>query len=493
MARRVMVGLLLMGFAWSAHAQLPDTLWTRTFGGAYTDYAEAVACAPDGGFLAVGGTYDGQTDVYAVRTDSNGQMLWSRHYGGLRADYATAVAATPDGGWIVAGGSNSQSPGPDYWGDAYLLRLNADGDTLWTRTFGGGRDDDFYGVAVTADGGYLAVGATNSYGPGVPFRNNSYLVRGNTDGDTLWTRVAFEWQGSEAYAIQAVANGGYVVTGKAYPILGNPPHPWLLRLSEEGDTLWQQLVTSPESAVSWALTVMPDGGFGIAGSGQTPEHEHQGVYLARTDSQGNTLWSRTYYYPVASGEVWAYGVQALSDGGLAVTGPLRWYTPEGNDPDLFLLRVDAQGNALGWQVLDQSDYDWPSAMTGTPDGGLIITGSRSTMGTGLGTQLWLVRYGAVPVSVTERPEFIPDELALAAYPNPFNSATEIRYAVPRSSHVSLKVFDVMGREVCVLVDGVVSAGEGRVVWEAGGVASGVYFVRLVCGERGMTRKVLLVR
>ena len=100
---------------------------------------------------------------------------------------------------------------------------------------------------------------------------------------------------------------------------------------------------------------------------------------------------------------------------------------------------------------------------------------------------------AVHVGVEPPVAELPQELTLSAYPNPFNSTTEIRYAVPRTSHVSLKVFDVTGREVAVLMDEVVTVGEGRVTWRAEGVASGLYFVRLSAGETSATRKVLLVR
>ncbi len=87
----------------------------------------------------------------------------------------------------------------------------------------------------------------------------------------------------------------------------------------------------------------------------------------------------------------------------------------------------------------------------------------------------------------------PSSFNLSAFPNPFNSTTEIRYAVPGSSHVSLKVYDVLGREVGVLVDEVRTAGEQRVAFDARGLASGIYFVRMHAGDVGVTRKVLLVR
>ncbi len=87
----------------------------------------------------------------------------------------------------------------------------------------------------------------------------------------------------------------------------------------------------------------------------------------------------------------------------------------------------------------------------------------------------------------------PSASSLSAFPNPFNGTTEIRYALPRAGLVSLKVYDVLGREVGVLVDAVMVAGEQRVAFDARGVASGIYFVRMDVGGMRVTRKVLLVR
>jgi len=97
-----------------------------------------------------------------------------------------------------------------------------------------------------------------------------------------------------------------------------------------------------------------------------------------------------------------------------------------------------------------------------------------------------------PVSVVVRS--LPSEFRLSQnFPNPFNSSTEIRYEVPEVSHVLLEVYDVLGRRVGVLVDGVEEAGYGKVVWDAGGMASGIYFVRMEAGGFVEVRKAILLR
>ncbi len=88
----------------------------------------------------------------------------------------------------------------------------------------------------------------------------------------------------------------------------------------------------------------------------------------------------------------------------------------------------------------------------------------------------------------------PTTFALGeAYPNPFNATTVIPFALPQTAHVSLKVYDVLGREAAVLVDGVREAGGQHVMWHAEGMASGVYFVRLEANGLSQTRKIMLIR
>ncbi|MCA9734111.1 T9SS type A sorting domain-containing protein, partial [candidate division KSB1 bacterium] len=88
----------------------------------------------------------------------------------------------------------------------------------------------------------------------------------------------------------------------------------------------------------------------------------------------------------------------------------------------------------------------------------------------------------------------PDEIQLYQnYPNPFNPTTTIRYSIPEKNHVLLKVFNLLGKEVAILVDGVQSTGEYTVRFDGSGFASGVYFYKLESGNFQKMRKFTLIR
>jgi hypothetical protein len=104
-----------------------------------------------------------------------------------------------------------------------------------------------------------------------------------------------------------------------------------------------------------------------------------------------------------------------------------------------------------------------------------------------------VKFGTI-VTVGEIPGTFPAALSLQQnFPNPFNPTTSIRYEVPTATHISLKVFDLLGRQIAVLVDELKAPGSHQVVFDGEGVASGVYFYRLVGGPKSLTGKMILQR
>jgi len=163
----------------AAYAQPnPDTLWTRTYGGSSDDGAYSVQQTTDGGYIMAGQTLSfgaGNYDFYLVKTNSLGDTLWTRTYGGNVHDCAYSVRQTADGGYIVAGYIYSFGAGSD---DFYLVKTNSQGDTLWTRTYGGSNSDLAYSVQQTADGGYIVAGYTESFGAG---DHDFYLVKTGPD------------------------------------------------------------------------------------------------------------------------------------------------------------------------------------------------------------------------------------------------------------------------------------------------------------------------
>ena len=106
---------------------------------------------------------------------------------------------------------------------------------------------------------------------------------------------------------------------------------------------------------------------------------------------------------------------------------------------------------------------------------------------------YLVKTGPDPVSVGDHFILHPSSFILSAYPNPFNPSTTIAYDLPKAGHISLRVFDLLGREVAVLKDGFVEAGTYHLMFDGSGLASGIYFARLDAGKFSQTKKLMLLK
>ena len=193
----------------------PSTLtaqgaFKRTYGGVHKDIGYSVQQTADGGYVIAGNSMSfgaGSEDVYIIKTDAAGNAQWTRAYGGPSYDGGRSVQQTTDEGYIVVGYTASFGSGSL---DVYLIKTDANGDTIWTRTYGGPGEDDGSSVRQTADGGYLIAGTTASSGAG---DYDVYLIRTNANGDTLWTRTIGGASTDAASAIQATSDSGYIVVG----------------------------------------------------------------------------------------------------------------------------------------------------------------------------------------------------------------------------------------------------------------------------------------
>jgi len=213
-----------------------DTLWTRFYGGDESEEAREVFITEDGGYCLIGVTASFGAwpfDAYLVITDSLGNPVSSHTYGGAGYDYIYAGDQTDDGGYIMAGYSRSFAPELD--AQMYLIRVDAEGNLVWERDYGGPRGEVGRSVRQTDDGGYIVAGFTESFGAGY----DVWLVRTDADGDTLWTRTYGTANDETGNSVLQTEDGGFVVAGTInglgllYP--GENDRAFLMITDENGD------------------------------------------------------------------------------------------------------------------------------------------------------------------------------------------------------------------------------------------------------------------
>ena len=205
----------------------PDTFWTRTFGGSNSDYGRSVQQVSDDGYILTGSTAsfgNDSYDVWFIKTDAQGDEEWSQILGGSDDDYGSSIQQTADGGYIITGWTNSFGNGGS---DVWLIKSDSQGNEEWDQTLGGSDTDIGYSVQQTTDGGYIITGWTNSFGNG---NYDVWLIKTDSQGNEKWNQT---WGGSDfdkGSAIQQTADGGYIITGWTNSFGNGNDDAWLIKV-----------------------------------------------------------------------------------------------------------------------------------------------------------------------------------------------------------------------------------------------------------------------
>ena len=289
-------------------------------------YVMQVLQTPDDGYIVVGSTMSMVTydnNFYVVKTNSLGDTLWTNTYGGNDYEDAGSIDMTSDGGYIIAGFTFSYTTGYYY---AYVVKTDSLGDTLWTRTYGEGVVNIAYSVQQTTDNGYIIAGTS---GPDEDIRE-AYLVKTDSLGDTLWTRTyGVGITVNDAMSVQQTSDGGYIIAGNANIGIGNCDM-YIVKTDSLGDTLWTRTYGGSELECAWSVDQTTDGGYIVAGFTTSYGAGENDFYVLKLDAYGDTLWTHTY------GEYErdkAMSVQQTTDGGYIVAGWSRSFEP--GAPDIY--------------------------------------------------------------------------------------------------------------------------------------------------------------
>ena len=352
----------------------------RTFGGPADDFGHAAMVCP-GGYLLCGWTYSfgtGDADQYLVRTDEQGDTIWTCVHGsGSAEEHGLKVKTTLDTGFVVVGYSIHSGRA-----NMTLTKIDARGDSLWAREYGGSLDDMAYAVDQTSDSGFIIAGGTYSFGSGRP---NIYAVRTDGQGDTIWTKT---YGGAdEEYAFSAIAtrDSGFMLCGWTRSFGAGMADIYIIKTDAMGDTHWTRTYGGPEDEYGHTVRQTLDGGYVVAGSTLSSGAGEADFYLVRIDSRGDTLWTRTFG---GDSSDLGHSVDLTSDGGYIVAGQTSSFGA--GNWDAWLVKTDSLGDTLWTRTVGDSGDDRCYSVQQTADGGYIVAGSTNSSGAGL-FDAWLVK------------------------------------------------------------------------------------------------------
>jgi len=263
--------------------------------------------------------------------------------------FGATVLQTSDSGFIMIGINRDTL---NY--NAYLIKTNKLGDTLWTKIYGS--INAAFKIIQTSDGGYAFCGQS---------QQRAILIKTNSFGDTLWTKKYITSSYSMLNSLQQTIDGGYILAGSADIAFGNS-NVLLIKTDSIGQLLWSKLYGG--SGLNEAFSVFEEYGSGYITSGFVPN----GNFIMKTDFGGNIIWLKVYG-DNNGGFGKGFCMQKTIDGGYVLCG----VSYPGNNQDIYVIRIDSLGNLIWSKDYDRSPYDYGFYISQTNDNGFIIAGGTN--------------------------------------------------------------------------------------------------------------------
>lgn len=303
-------------------------------------------------------------EISLIKISKTGNIIWRNDFSAGNMSTASALSEIENKDIFVCGQTfrnwdTSRS-------DILLVKTNAQGDTLWTKTFGGAEKDYGNNIIKTSDGNILIAGKTESFGAGS--KGDIYLIKVNYNGDTIWTKVYADPNQEVPFHLLETKNGEYLVTGTNEDN-DNPREIYLLKVDGNGAKLWDKKIGPPTWKWGYSTIELPNDDLLICGQHTIGEGYSQ-VLVVKTDKVGNTIWEKEYGEDNLSEK--GYSIKQNNDGTFTITGSS--YDVNTTQDDIIVLKIDQDGNQSWFKKFGSSKSDWGMNLIKEINDDNIITG-----------------------------------------------------------------------------------------------------------------------
>ena len=300
--------------------------WQKLIGGSHNDHLYSITKSSDGNYVVVGQTNsnDGDirglhsqragtiSDALLIKITPSGQVLWQKTLGGYSEEYmGYDIVATTDGGCVFAVTTDSNDgdvAGNHGDSDAWVVKLDTQGEIVWQKTLGGSSSDFVYSIIRSTDEGYVIAGWTTSNDGDVSGNHGSgdiWVVKLSADGNKLWQKTLGGTRGEVGFSIIENTSGNYIVVGRTSSndgdvsgYLGGMYDIWVVNLNKSGNMVWQKTLGGTGAETGLSIAASEDGGCVIAGQTNSKEGNVSGfdkatdVVIVKVDGNGNKVWQK---------------------------------------------------------------------------------------------------------------------------------------------------------------------------------------------------------
>ena len=337
--------------------------WEYTYGAADPEWFGSIQQTRDEGYIVAGDTQsfgEGGADLWVLKLDADGSIDWQKTYGAGLWEFAGAIQQTRDGGYILTG--HTSSFGADEY-DVWVLKLAADGAIQWQRIYNKtGYEGPPPVIRQTSDGGYILTAGTVSGG-----KWDLWMLKLDAGGNIVWQRQYGGTENDWANDVRQTSDGKYIVAGLTCsynlgPVSGTC-RAWVLKLNANGTIAWQNTYGPDWGAQADAVEETDDGSYIVAGSFKLSFECQDDLWLLKLDSNdGSIMWQ--YTYGDCNDMDIGADVTQTADGGYFLAGGARSFSGSHLDQDMWALKLSSSG------VIPDCPYIKPTEMEpiATPSG-----------------------------------------------------------------------------------------------------------------------------
>ena len=475
-------------------------LWVKSFGGSADDRAHVILPEPDG-FVVAGRTYSfgaGDRDYFFAKIDEDGNFQSFKTYGGPYDDRFNSMIALQDGGYVMTGGTYSGILGSC---DVPIIKINKDGDVVWSRVYGGYNFEIAYAIAEDPEGAIVTAAYSNSFTQnGI---EDIYLIKTDALGNTLWAKT-FGGTGIDritSHKALDIDDSGNIYVAVYSFSFGFGERDWyVLKVSPQGDLIWAYAYGGNLTDTPYNVMINSEGNVMIAGHTSSAESENKDAWAMLVDPNGSILWSRVFG---GDGEDWFSQLQESSS---------NYYTGFGSSSsfgagldDIFITRFEtiSQESCYGYEYIPNAQSAPTTVLNANQSRSFslleisqIPTDQIQVHDEEFDYELVCLDTGALNFNDNFSS---PDGFKLFPNsPNPFNPTTQIKFTLSKAERVKIQIYDALGRKVRDLVLEQYPAGEHIVEWdginnEGQLCTSGLYYCQINAGNFQTGRKMTLLK
>ncbi len=466
-----------------------DTVWKAQYNGPANDDDTPSSIYVDaGGNVYVTGASFGngsENDFATIKYDANGTQVWVQRFNGTNNDNDAGISVLVDAlGNVYTGGWSSSSGGSV---DFVIVKYSAAGLQLWSRSYNGPDNGNEFmnAMVMDASGNVYATGRSRG-----PVNDDYATVKYSPSGTLLWS-ARYSGSGSdESVELTVDQQGSVIVTGYATTAATGKDYT-TIKYNNAGIQQWLKKYNRTGSTDDEAVGVVSDlnGNIYVTGFCTGSGTATTDYVTVKYNSNGDQQWAKVFNSGLVGVDDKASSIDIDETGNVYVTGAT---ISSGSDTDFGTVKYSPSGDVL-WSVLYESSLsgsDNARMVKADRNGNVYVTGTSTGLS---GIDFLTVKYSQ-PIGITPISLEIPERFSLGQnYPNPFNPMTNVKIQMSKSGFASLKVFDITGKIIAVLVNEELNAGVYNVDFDASNLSSGTYFYRMETAGFVDVKKMVLVK